>query len=79
MNGWHGGPAFVPADEYLDARTRAWSDGQRRLWLDAEREGGVRYDPLTRHVSVAPQHTTIWTALALHPVVGRPIKPRRSP
>ena len=68
-----------PADLYLDARNRACIDGQRRAWLDAEAEGAVRYDPSTGHVIVAPQHTTIWTALALHPVVGRPIKPRRSP
>jgi len=47
--------AMVTANEYLDARNRAWLDGQRRLWLDAELEGGVQYDPLTRQVSVARQ------------------------
>jgi len=56
--------AMVTANEYLDARNRAWLDGQRRLWLDAELEGGVQYDPLTRQVSVARQYTTICSALA---------------
>src|SRR5206468_2485489 len=34
--------AMVTANEYLDARNRAWLDGQRRLWLDAELEGSVQ-------------------------------------
>ena len=61
-----GRPALVTADEYLDARTRAWIDGQRRLWLEAELEGGVRYDPLTGFVTVAPQHTTVCKILVDH-------------
>lgn len=46
-------PALVTAGEYLDARNRAGIDGPRRMWLDAELEGGVRYDPLAPRVAEA--------------------------